>query len=729
MNINFNCRKIICLSILLCGLLYTLPAVAQSRQVIRVETKDNLLLLGVDEQGALSQLSYGAVLPTTELLAVKGQGSYQAYPAFGKDVAATALKITHANGDMTTELVFDQVKQTRIDSNVNLTVIKLRDKVYPLSVNLYYKTYYAENIIEQWTEIVNREPGDIVIGNAASACLSFNEGRYEITHFNGDWSNEFNMYETELNPGIFTIDSKEGVRTAQKNSPSFLLSLNQKLDEDRGVVIGGTLAWPGNWQIQFDVDHAHKLTVIPGINTLTADYILSPGKVFRTPSFIYTYTTQGAGDVTRRFHRWVRRYNMHNGNRPRDVVLNNWETTGFDFNEAKLSDLFSQAGKMGFDLFLLDDGWFGNNYPRNSDDAGLGDWEVNHQKLPGGIGGLITKAKAGNLKFGLWVEPEMVNPKSDLYKKHPDWALAPPNRPLDLQRNQLILDLANPLVQDHIVDWLTRLVKDNPGLTYLKWDCNRYLTNAWSAYLGKRRQANLYIDYAAGFLGVLQRFRAACPNVTMMLCASGGGRMDYGSLAYFDEYWPSDNSNAHDRVTIQWGMNYFFPSVGFAGHVSEMGTKTPIKFRFDVAMAGKLGMDMQPAHLDEQERQFAIKAIATYKRVKDIVFYGDLYRLSSPYISNRPALMYVSPDQQKALVFIYLLKKPTGGDFTRIVLKGLDPAANYHLTELNKGGYSRVADYDNKTFSGKYLMEVGLNFSMWNVDESAMLELTESPVQ
>ena len=695
-------------------------AYGKTQPLIKISTADNSLILKVSNDH-LQQITYGQKISENDLAASVALDQVPALPVFGTNVSASGLRLKHADGNLTTDLIYKSHAVSKT-GNIVLTQILLHDSFYPVNVKLCYKAYVAENIIEQWMEIDHQENGPLTIYDAASSSLSIVAPSYQLTYFNGDWSNETNIYQTILQPGILTLDSKEGVRTAQKTSPSFLLALGNQLDEDHGKVIGGSLAWPGNWQIQFDQDQARKLRVLAGMSSYASDYHLSSGKTFVTPSFLFTFSDKGAGEVTRRFHQWARVYGMSNGLKDRELVLNNWETTGMDFDQRKLAALMKDGGELGLDLFLLDDGWFGKKYPRNNDQQGLGDWVVNQSKLPEGLSGLIQEGKNHNLQFGLWVEPEMVNPKSELYEKHPNWALTSPHRPLDLQRNQLILDLTNPEVQDYILASLENILTHNPGISYLKWDCNRFLTNAWSAYLKPQWQSNLYVDYARGFLSVLSRFRKKHPDLQMMLCASGGGRMDFGSLKYFDEYWPSDNTNAHDRVLIQWGMNYFYPSIGFAGHVSEMGRPTSLKFRFDVAMAGKLGMDMQLSHLNNEERAFSKKAIETYKSIKSIVLQGDHYRLLSPYENNRAALAYVSKNQQQALVYCYLLKKDNGGDFSTVYLKGLKPDATYKLNELNKGSYSRFSDYEGISFSGNFLMENGVKFSMWNVDESVVFE-------
>jgi alpha-galactosidase len=697
---------------------------AQYSEKIRISTRDNMLLLGVKDN-KLQQIRYGRNISDQDINNLPATEPAELYPVFGVNISTAGFRMTHADGNPTTELVYQHYTVEKIDSNTVITRIKMKDSYYPVEVTLCFKAYIAENIISQWVEVSHHEKGPVTLFDMASSNLSFERSSYFLTYFNGDWSNEFNNYESLLQPGILTLDSKEGVRTDQKTNPSFMLSLDHQLEENSGEVLGASLAWPGNWQIQFNVDNNHKLRIMPGVNPYASAYQLPAGQVFQTPSFLYTFSQNGSGEITRRFHRWARKYGMQHGTNDRDVILNNWETTGFDFDEKGLSSLIKQAGELGFDLFLLDDGWFGNKYPRNNDQAGLGDWQVNRKKLPQGLNNLVRQSADNKVKFGLWVEPEMINPKSELYEKHPEWVLTAPNRTPDPQRNQFILDLANPAVQDFVVGSLSSILDQTKGLNYLKWDCNRFLSNAWSNYLGKGKQRNLYVDYTRGYLNVLQRIRAKYPELTLMLCASGGGRMDYGSMPFYDEYWPSDNSNAHDRVMIQWGMSHFFPAIGFAAHVSEMGQKTSLKFRLDVAMAGKLGMDMQPDHLNNEEKAFLKNAITAYKQVSHIVFYGDQYRLLSPYTNNRAALMYVTPDKKDALLFSYQVKKGTGADYSTIYLNGLNPDVSYKLTEVNKGSYSRVEAYEGKTFTGKYLMEEGIKFAMWNVDESSVLRLQQ----
>jgi alpha-galactosidase len=722
------------------GQLYTsfgqAPAVLnQAPATIRIETRNNQLLLGADKDHQLKQLYYGPSIAGEALATKEGSPAYTSYGS-GSEPRETALRLTHGDGNLTTQLVYVDQTVSHPDDNTTLTVIHLKDAFYPIQVTLYYKAYFKEDIIEQWTEIQHQEKSPVTLYDFASAGLSFASRDYYLTYYYGNWANEFNLIETRLDQGEKIIDSRLGVRVNQMSNPSFLLALDDKLREDEGDVIGGTLAWPGNWQLKFDVDDRKQLNVLCGMNPYASQYTLPANTVFKTPSFLYTYSNEGAGAITRRMHRWARKYGIRDGYGSRDVLLNNWEATYFNFDEQKLTTIIREAGQMGYELFLLDDGWFGNKYPRNNDDAGLGDWQVNTKKLPHGLNYLVNTCKENHLKFGIWIEPEMVNPKSELYERHSDWVITAANRDLQLQRNQLILDLSNPQVVEYVYAAIDKLLTENKGISYIKWDCNRYVTNPGSHYLGKDKQTHLFIDYPRALLGIMQRVRQKFPDVTLMVCSGGGGRIDYATMPFFQEYWPSDNTDGADRVRIQWGLEYFFPSIGLASHVSNIPNgitdrTESLKFRFDVAMAGKLGMDLQPNQLSPTDKEFTKKAIQTYKDIRDVVLHGDLYRLISPYsgdpavyVGDRAALSYVSEDKSRAIVFAYQLRKSITSNALTIMLKGLQPDARYVLTELNKGGYSRIAQYEGRVFTGVSLMTQGLPFELYNDYESTVFQLT-----
>ncbi len=471
------------------------------------------------------------------------------------------------------------------------------------------------------------------------------------------------------------------------------------------------MAWSGNFKMDFEVDSYHNLRLIAGINPYASEYPLASKQEFKTPSFIYTFSENGKGEASRNLHNWARKYRILDGEGTRMTLLNNWEATYFDFNEDKLSELFKDGKKLGVDLFLLDDGWFANKYPRNSDQAGLGDWQENVKKLPHGIGYLVKEAQKTGIKFGIWVEPEMVNPKSELYEKHPDWVIKQPQRPEHYMRNQLPLDLSNPEVQNFVYGILDKLFTENPDIAYIKWDCNAITFNAYSAYLEKtkQKQSQLYVDYVKGLYKVLEKLRAKYPKVPMMLCSGGGGRVDYEALKYFTEFWPSDNTDPLERIFMQWEYSYFFPAIAQSAHVTDWG-KQPLKFRTDVAMMGRLGYDIVVSHLNEKDLKFSQQAVANYNAVKDVIFQGDLFRLVDPKKNDYAALMFASKNKSKAVLFSYLVGNRNGdGSDTPFRLEGLDASKNYKVKELNLYPETKSALKEDQVYSGEYLMTVGFN--------------------
>ncbi|MFT3739653.1 MAG: alpha-galactosidase [Breznakibacter sp.] len=681
----------------------------------------------------MEQVYFGNKIKNIDEIKLMDKESFIAYSTFGTNhVFEAALRAVQADGNTSTELGYLSSSVTKVDRNVVHTTIEMKDEYYDLFVTIHYKAYQEEDILEQWVEIRNGQKKNIRLTNFASSDLSFNAPAYYVSHFHGDWANEMNIAEQRLTEGIKIVDSKLGVRTNQFTHPCFILSLDGPASETSGEIIGGTLAWPGNFQFCFEVDNNNRLRVISGANPYASEYILGKGETFKTPSFLFTHSNEGTGKMTRNFHRWARTYGIKNGDKERSVLLNNWEATYFDFDEAKLTRIIDDAAKMGFELFLLDDGWFGSKYPRNNDNAGLGDWQTNAEKLPNGIPYLIQECKKRNIKFGIWVEPEMVNPQSELYEKHPDWVIAQPHRERTEQRNQLILDLSNPKVQEFVYNTVDRILQQNPGIGYVKWDCNRYVFNPGSSYLPADKQTHLFFDYSKNLMQVMEKISKKYPDVTFMACSGGGGRIDYGSMQYFDEYWISDNNDPIQRIFTQWGSQYFFPAIGLASHVSASpnhisGRGTPLKCRFDIAMAAKLGMDLQPSQMTEKEYEFSKNAIQTYKEIRRTILMGDLYRILSPYKQNRTVFMYVNQDKNEAVVFNFLVRKEVYPKPPTIVLQGLDPDKKYTLKEINKNpdDWSRFSKYEGKTFSGEYLMNVGLNFAMYNEFESLVIQLNE----
>ena len=717
---------------LLALVICALPLAGYAEKYIPVTTNSTCLMLKVNDKNRLEQTYFGEKIQNLAEMETLDLDKASAYSTFGTNhVFEAALRAIQADGNTSTELAYVSSTVEKKSDDIIHTVISLKDEYYDLFVDIHYKAYQKDDILEQWVVIRNGQRKSIRLTEFASSDLSFNAQQYYVSNFHGDWSYEMNMSEQQLTPGIKVIDSKLGVRAHQFTHPCFILALNEPASENAGTVIGGTLAWPGNFRFTFEVDNSKKLRVLSGANSYASEYTLERGESMETPAMLFTFSNEGTGKMTRNFHRWARKYGIKNGEKERSILLNNWEATYFDFDEEKLTRIIDDAAKMGFELFLLDDGWFGQKHPRNSDTAGLGDWVLNTDKLPNGIPYLINECKKRNIKFGIWVEPEMVNPKSELFEKHPDWVISQPHRELIEQRNQLNLDLSNPKVQDFVFNTVDRILSENPGIEYVKWDCNRYVYNSGSSYLPANKQSHLFFDYSKNLLEIMNKVSKKYPDVTFMACSGGGGRIDYGTMRHFEEFWISDNNDPLNRIYTQWGAQYFFPTVAMASHVSFSPNHIThrsfsLKTRFDIAMAAKLGMDLQPVTMTPEEYDFSKKAIQTYKEIRSTILYGDLYRILSPYDSNRTVYMYVNEEQSEAVVFNFLIRKeiyPTPPVFT---LQGLDPQKKYKLQEINKGnGWSRFDKYEGKTFSGEYLMNVGLNFAMYDEYESVVFKLTE----
>ncbi|MBQ7258892.1 MAG: alpha-galactosidase [Paludibacteraceae bacterium] len=712
-----------------------------------LRTPNTQLILSAEQGQDLQLLYYGDKSATIEDLTNANANANAALPAFGTVdmVVLPALQVQHADGDLNLELVVQSVEPLPLQGESEGACITLRDKLQPVTVRVFYKAWHNVDIIETWTEIVHQEKKPIVLKRFDSGTLTIPNGDNWLLHLHGDWAAEATPTVEPITRGVKTIRNTDGARNAHLDAPEVMISLDGKPQENNGRVIGAALCWSGNYEIRVANSQSQgKCQLYAGIDPQSSEYVLAPKTVFTTPHLALTYSTEGMGGVSRAFHRWARTCGMlHNGLATRDILLNSWEGIYFDITEERIVAMMNDIASFGGELFVMDDGWFGAKYPRNNDSSSLGDWVVDTRKLPHGLKGIIDQRPMANananandqrLKFGLWIEPEAVNTTSELFEKHPEWALQVRGRELKLGRGgtQLVLDMSNPKVQDFVFNLVDTLLTNYPEISYIKWDANASIQNYGSPYnanANANAKANLYVDYHLGLIKTLERIRAKYPNVVMQNCASGGGRANYGLMPYFDEFWVSDNNDALQRVFIQWATSYFFPSNAMAQHIGGSpylmtGRVTPIKFRCDVAMSGRLGMELQPAHMTDEERAQCTTAIADYKELRDVIQLGNLYRLASPYSLSQgegrgevseqqvASLMYVNDTKDHAVLFAYGLTSFMKQQSRRIRLAGLDPNRTYTLTERNIRHGEQPCALHGKSFTGAYLMSVGLNIPL-----------------
>ena len=705
-------KKVFILSIL--SLLSATMAFAE--QVV-IQTKNMTMVLEVNNGKQPTYVYFGSKLNANELghLQYPTNGRMEVYPAHGLNTPAeNAFAMKHIDGNMSTALVATGVEKTE-EAHATVTTIHTKDAVYPINVDIKYRAYKDVDMIETWTEITNNEKGTVTLTTFASACLPIRRGEVWLSHLYGSWANEGRVSEELLEPGQKIIKNKDGTRNSHTDHAEVMFSLDGKARENTGDVIGAALCYSGNFRLKIDTDDTEYHYFFAGINEDNSEYHLKKGEKFVTPALALTYSKEGLSGASRNFHRWGRTYKLMHGNIERKILLNSWEGVYFDINQKGMDQMMSDIASMGGELFVMDDGWFGDKYKRKTDNSSLGDWVVDTEKLPEGIEGLLRDAKKHGIKFGIWIEPEMTNSVSELYEKHPDWIIKAPKRDAVLGRGgtQLVLDLANPKVQDFCFSIVDNLMTKYPEIDYIKWDANMAIMNHGSQYLPANEQSHLYIAYHRGFEQVCQRIRAKYPDLTIQACASGGGRANWGVLPYFDEFWVSDNTDALQRIYMQWGTSYFFPAIAMASHISAAPNHTvyrttSLKMRIDVAMSGRLGMEIQPKNMTDEEKALCRQAIKEYKEIRPVVQFGDIYRLLSPYENKGLAsMMYVSEQKDKAVFYWWKTEQFQNEHLPRVKMAGLDANKMYKVHELNRID-NRPLNIEGKSFSGAYLMNHGL---------------------
>lgn len=662
--------------------------------------------LGLNEAGMLAHRYWGERLPRAEdyppaidsdgWASFNGPGQIvpEEYPAHGgAKYVEPCLKATFADGVRDVVLKFDRAEIHATDLDLHL-----HDTVYPLEVILHYRVHEAYDLIERWVTVINHGAAPIVLERIWSAQWHLPQGQtYRLTHLSGRWNDENHRQRDVLSPGLKIIESRR-LTTSHHHQPWFAIDRGNAT-EDSGEVWTGVLAWSGNWKLSAEVTAFASTRLSLGLNDWDFAWQLEPGESFVTPVSLAGYTTHGFGAASRQWHDYVRDVVLPHGHTLHKVLYNSWEATLFSVDEESQRALAKIAADLGVELFVMDDGWF---HGRNWDNAGLGDWWPDERKFPNGLRGLIETVNGLGMDFGLWVEPEMVNPDSDLYRAHPAWVIHFPTRARTELRNQLILNLARSDVQDYLIETLDRLLSEN-NIAFVKWDMNRNVSEpGWPN--APRDPRELWVRYVQGLYRVWGTLRERHPRVIWQSCSGGGGRADLGILKFTDQIWVSDNTEATARLRIQAGFSRLFPANVMEAWVTDAGNGfVPLEFRFHVSLCGSLGVGGNLLEWNETDRALARRNIALYKELRPIIQLGDQYRLRSPEDDNFSAVQYLSKDKSAGVLFAFRVYLPDPAQLPPLYLRGLDPNALYEI------------EGEPQTRSGLAWMRAGLSVELHNL--------------
>ncbi len=698
--------------------------------VFRIDTPAVTYAMGVNPAGELQAIYWGAPLapadpiPTPvephELSGMETSTTITPYEYRawgGLNFTEPAVKITFPDGNRDLVLHYVSHKIDRDGPGRDKLIITTKDISRDVFVDLIYTVDPATGVIGRSSVISNHTKEKLTIEQASSATWNLPHGTdYTLSYLTGRWAAEMQLQQQKIADGTTVLESRRG-STGQQNNPWFAITRlapgasTPSPDEEFGEVWFGALAWSGSWRINVERNQVHDIRVTGGYNPFDFAYPLAPGGSLSTPVFYAGYSGHGIGEASRIFHRFQIANILPQRPTPRlrPVIYNSWEATEFAVDEPGQAALAEKAASIGVERFIMDDGWFGQ---RSSDHLGLGDWYVNKQKFPNGLKPLIDKVHALNMDFGLWVEPEMVNSNSDLYRAHPDWILNMTGRPRSEGRNQLMLNLARKDVRAYVFNFLDKILTDN-DIAFLKWDYNRQWSEPGWPELGPdpEKQKTVYVEYIRNLYSILAELRAKHPKVEIQSCSSGGGRVDLGILGFTDEVWPSDNTDPFDRLSIQDGFTYAYtPQVMTAWVTDSPGSRptgvTSTAYRFLVSMQGGLGVGSNLNHWTEADFATAKNLIAAYKTIRQTVQQGSLYRIISPRNgSEQSATESVSLDQRQAVLFVFLHTTSLNYPYPRVYLRGLDPAKQYRVTPI----YGSLKKDTPETASGDYWMHHGLD--------------------
>ena len=617
----------------------------------------------------------------------------QEYAVFGTtDYRSPATEVLQNNGSRISEFVFHDYRiengkpsleglpatYTESDEEASTLVIGLMDPLTQIRLELFYTIFEKGGIIARSARFINKGKEDVHLTTAMSLCVDLPDSEYDWIQFSGAWARERCPKRRRLEQGIQSVGSMRG--NSSHNHNPFVILKRPTADEFQGEAIGFSLIYSGNFLAQAEVDAYNTTRFLMGIHPAGFDWKLSAGTSFQTPEAVMIYTDQGLNRLSQTFHRLYQK-RLARGywrDRERPILINNWEATYFDFTEEKLLQIAGKAKECGVELFVLDDGWFGQ---RNTEHAGLGDWTANTDKLPSGIAGLSEKIEKMGMMFGLWFESEMVNKDSDLYREHPDWILQAPGRKPSHGRFQYVLDFSRKEVVDRIYEMMAKLLSE-AKISYVKWDMNRSITECCSASLPADRQGEVYHRYILGVYDLYERLTSRFPQVLFESCASGGGRFDPGLLYYAPQGWTSDDTDAVERLKIQYGTSYCYPVSCMGSHVSvtpnhQVNRNTPLETRADVAYFGTFGYELDLNRMTDEELNAVKEQVRFMKKYRRLIQYGTFYRLQSPFDNNVAGWMVVSGDRRQAIAGRYKILNGPNQPFERMYLKGLDADTEY----------------------------------------------------
>lgn len=699
-------------------------------------------MMKVCEEGYLAHVYYGNKVPDEDLTYLlrldespftpatndRDRASFMdtlpfEYPCFGVgDYRESAFKIMDASGMSTCDLRYVSHKMyegkpkleglpatfATEESGCSTLEITMYDKYADIEVVLIYTAFDKLDVITRSAVITNKSEKPFKITRALSACVDFDTDKMDMITLNGSWARERAVERCRLHHGKQLVDSCRG-ESSHQNNP-FVALCDNNADEDKGEVFGFNFVYSGNFYAQAEVTQHKKTRFLMGINPLDFEWLLEKGESFTCPEVVMVHSDEGIGKMSRTFHDLYRN-NLIRGeykDKRRPILINNWEATYFNFDTDKLIDIAKEASKLGIEMLVMDDGWFGH---RDSDNSSLGDWFVYEKKLKGGLKYLVDEVNKLGMKFGIWFEPEMISPDSELYKAHPDWAIQIKGRPLTLCREQYVLDYSRKEVRDYVYGMMKKIL-DSANIEYIKWDMNRQLTEVGSATLPAERQRELWHRYVLGVYDLMDRLTTDYPHILLENCSGGGARFDPGMLYYSPQIWCSDDTDAIERLKIQHGTSMCYPCSAMGAHVSDcpnhtVGRNTPFKTRGHVAMVGTFGYELDVTRIPQEDRDAIPAQIEEFNKFNKLVRTGDHYRIGNMFEDNTwDAWEFVAKDKSEALFeFIQVLARPNERS-RRIKLKGLEPEAYYY-----------EESEPDKKISGAALMNAGINIAkMWNGD-------------